>query len=443
MGASEPTKTLEGLTLTQKFLPANAAPEYNSSVTNLFTINRLLMLIPLAWISMVQGQIAPSISLPDGTRITFKSFTQGRELKPKSKGSRNRYEHPQIGTTGSTTAKTSTWSSKYLMAFDLAEGAKMDDWRVIAFDDDGYGCEVQPMIMAEKTSFCLLDPLPIGSKKITLRFESKDREEKPLSKPDQSLVMPIENPFFVIPQSIKPQPLPQSRQCFGQQVTLTEAVRRRSPTGGVQYPLELTYSVTENGNASNAVEFSKVVIEDGYGLQYEKKVGGRQSRAGETRIGIRHDVPWRSSLEWKVQLHLSRTLNSEAFTQTERYEVRRLPLLSTELLKVGTADSVCGPVEVRIENGNSLCVDRLVSLNQAKQLILLSAQDDQGRTVESTGLHESSEVIEWPRAGVEGRVRFHTKIALDAKHDAKWLDVVFAFHKPDMIEFTVRPKFIE
>jgi hypothetical protein len=400
------------------------------------------MLLPLIWVPFIQGQPPPSVSLPNGTRVTFKRFTQGSKFKPNPKARGERYEHPIIETDGSSVSATSTWPSKYLMVFDLAGGDELDDWRVMAFDDDGYSCEVQPFIIPEKAAFYLQDPLPIGSKRITLRFEPKSLDQITPSKSKHPLEMVIENPFFVIPESIKPQPLPQTRPCFGAQVTLTSAVRRKLPAQG-QYPLELKYKTTKDGVPWHGLEWSKIVIEDGYGIKHEFRGGGGTGFMDNYSIGIRQEVPWRSSIEWKVNLHLKRTAESNAFSEAEQYKVPRLDLSSTEALTVGTDLSSNGPVQIRVVDGNSVRVDWQGEPNTEKRLILLGVRDDQGRPVNTNGSESGSEAAPWLAAGVLGLAQYHVTHALETKPDAKWLNVIFAFHEPEVVEFTVRPTFLE
>lgn len=320
------------------------------------------------------------------------------------------------------------------MAFEVQSAGNLDDWTVFALDDDGYTCEVQPFYQPDNEVVWFQDPLPVGSRNITLRF--KPRDVANVREAAKELV--IANPFFVIPSVLKGETLPQTRECFGAQVKLTKVVRRKNGT-----PLEIEYLVSKDGSQFYGVECPKIRIEDGFGLKYQSGDWGMHSIVGGNSIGIENMVPWRASLAWKLQLHMRRSRRAEVFPNEECYKVSRLDRSTGKGSGIEPGSPTLAPVTAELKDGKVLVIGWERGWDSDSELVLLKVSDDQAREIRSGSSEFHGQVVAWPRRGTTGRMHFDTKFTLDVKPDAKWLSVSFAIETPQLLEFVVTPKFVD
>lgn len=370
----------------------------------------------------------PSVALSHDLTLVFKRFTQGDLLPANPRAPGKNYEHPDLRNGGADLKRRSSWPTKYLLAFDVRGAGKLDDWQVFAKDDDGYACEVQPYLARDWGVVWFQDPLPIGSRNITLLFKPADAARSV----DEAKELVIANPFFVIPSVLKAEPLPQTRDCFGAQVALTKVVRRKSGE-----PVKFEFKVIKDREPFHGLQISDIFIHDGFGMEYKAGNWGR----GGWSIGIKSMVPWRASLVWKLQLHVRRAQSAQLFADDECYRVDRLDRL-TGRGNVVPGSPTLAPVTAELKDGNKLVIAWEQDWDGKKALLPLKVTDDQGRDIHSDSSSSESKVIEWPGPGVSGRNKVHTTFDLNVTPDAKWLSATFVIETPKVVEFVVAPQFV-
>ena len=416
----------------------------------------------------------PSVTLPDGTVVTFLSVSRGKpdDVSPSD---RVRFRHEPVTNDsaarrawGSFRDHCPSWLSRILPAwplrtyFDhwahdcefelrfLVKGGSLEQaWGVGIADDDGWETAIPADVWSTSDQSSGISsqrnlnelwfpcPLPRRSRLLRIRFRPVEEDKAGLAE------MVIPNPYYegpAPPSSVSAGPVTKATR-FGD-ITLARVERQRRVGPGAG-DLLLEFQVRKDGRPVPRMSLRLQEITDRSGQYFDAPHGnGESPKLGLYPVRI-NTAPWSDDLVWKVRMEMNREYYSENVDESELYRFEHLPVLEGQrtvvnrsLTRNGVTFRICA-IE-RAKNNDVIVGIECFSEGGHRMILIQDVRDDQGRT-------------RWPKENdtfglISGSVGDTTEgqgYLLTLPPDAKWWDLTLVAEKVETVEFEVRPTFIK